>query len=59
MLYNLNLLLIGGEFIGNRQFFKERNILFRPKRHQTHKAALVNLKHKNIIGILMVYANLT
>jgi len=25
---------LGGEFIGNRNFFKERNILFKPKYHQ-------------------------
>ena len=25
---------LGGEFIGNRNFFRERKILFKPKRHQ-------------------------
>jgi len=31
----------GGEFIANKNFFKEKKILFRPKYHQRHKAALV------------------
>lgn len=31
---------LGTEFIGNREFFKERHILFKPKYHQKNKAAL-------------------
>jgi len=31
---------LGGEFCGNKDFFKQRHILFRPKYHQRNKAAV-------------------
>jgi len=40
---------LGGEFTGNKNFFKERHILFRPKFHQKHKAALVLLDKEKTV----------
>lgn len=37
----MKILILGTEFIGNRKFFADRHILFRPKYHQQHKAAYV------------------